>query len=71
MLKYVVYNMPQIEAVVRSYEIGRKESPSLVVTIPKFMRERLGLRAGDLFSVSAEAGRVIFEPTGPREEAPG
>lgn len=40
------------------------------VTLPKEVREVLGIRVGDLLRVRVENGRIILEPVVPRRRNP-
>ena len=40
------------------------------ITLPKEVRERLGIRVGDLLRVKVEGGRVVLEPVIPRRRDP-
>ena len=40
------------------------------VTLPKEVRERLGIRVGDSLRVKVEDGKVVLEPVVPRRRNP-
>ncbi len=40
------------------------------VTLPKEVREALGIRGGDLLRVRVEGNRIVLEPLAPRRKNP-
>ena len=53
--------------VVRSMELV-KVTRKYQVTIPKSVREELGIRVGDSLIVRVEGGRIVLEPLIPRRK---
>ncbi len=52
--------MPAVVKVTRKYQ----------VTLPKEVREELGIRIGDFLRIRVEDGKVILEPVVPRRRNP-